>query len=103
MIRCLLFLFLLITTSCFGQLTATGTYQGKNLYVYNPNAENGFAYCTDSVTVNGCRYDNEKMKRGSFEIQLDSLNLTLGDSLKVVIYHKLGCKPKLLNNEGCRF
>ena len=51
----LLFVFLLLTanTAFSAALSVEGTYQGKNLYIQNPMADDGFGYCATKVTVNG--------------------------------------------------
>ncbi|GAB5417068.1 MAG: hypothetical protein Crog4KO_19340 [Crocinitomicaceae bacterium] len=57
-------------------------------------------YCTDSVLINGQKYDNGKIAAGAYEIQFDSLGFQVGDSIHLVIYHHSNCKPKILIDHG---
>ena len=36
-----------------GTLILEGNYQGKNVYVQNPNAASGVGFCVSEVLVNG--------------------------------------------------
>jgi len=73
-----------------------GNYQGKNLYIQNPAVGND--YCTEKVLVNGKKISFTNTD--AYEIKLDSLGFKLGDSVKVEIFHKDDCKPKVLNYNG---
>lgn len=75
-----------------------GNYQGNNLYIQNPLAGSSNGYCTEKILVNGIpiRLTNDN----SYVIHLDSLQLHFGDSVKVEIFHKLGCIPKLLGGNS---
>lgn len=79
-------------------LSITGTYQGKNLYVQNPENEDGFGFCVSKVTVNG-----DVMPGGTstsaFEIDFTLFNIAIGEPLFIVIEHDETCKPKILNPE----
>jgi hypothetical protein len=74
-----------------------GTYQGKNLYVQNPSSQTGF--CIIGVTVN---YRDLFTNYEGFEVDLYSLGLKIGDSVRIAIFHKTGCSPRILNPE-CLF
>lgn len=94
------FCFALLTGS-FAQATALsikGTYQGKNLYVQNPENEDGYGFCVSKVTVNG-----DVMAGGTatsaFEIDFSLFNIEIGEPLFIVIEHNDGCVPKILNPE----
>lgn len=85
----------------FAQATALsikGTYQGKNLYVQNPENEDGYGFCVSKVTVNG-----DVMPGGTatsaFEIDFSLFNIEIGEPLFIVIEHDEGCGPKILNPE----
>ena len=83
----------------YSQLTITGTYQGRNLYVRNPCIDRFCdTLCTDSVTVNGKRVEVEH--KTAYEIYLSKTALQKGDSTEVVIHYKTDCIPKILNPEG---
>ena len=54
--KILILSFLLLPFIGSGQyklLSTEGTYQGKNIYVNNPQQNDGFGYCVIKVTVNG--------------------------------------------------
>ncbi len=79
-------------------LSIEGSYQGKNLYVQNPEDADGFGYCATKVTVNG-----NIMPGGTalsaFEIDFSLFNVEIGEPVFIVIEHNDGCKPKILNPE----
>lgn len=79
-------------------LSIEGSYQGKNIYVHNPEDPDGFGFCTRKVTVNG-----DVMPGGTgssaFEIDFAIFGLEIGDPVFIVIEHNDGCKPKILNPE----
>lgn len=79
-------------------LSFEGSYQGKNLYVQNPETEDGFGFCATKVTVNG-----DVMPGGvgmhAFEIDFSLFSLAIGDPVFIVIFHDDECKPKVLNPE----
>ena len=100
MIYRFLILILFITSASIanGQLTLSGTYQGAAIYVQNPFADDGEGYCTDSVMLNAITMIIN-VNQSAYEIPLnDSIyQLEIGDSIELIIYHKNGCKPKVLN------
>ena len=61
-------------------------------------AEIGF--CIDSVMINDERYI-ESISSSAFEVEFDD-SLKIGSPLKVEVYHKNGCRPKLLSVQGTR-
>jgi hypothetical protein len=76
-----------------------GNYQGKVLYVQNPYGNsNGVGFCVTEVEVNGNKTTDE-LTSSAFEIDLKPHNLKIGDKVVVKIFHKEGCKPKVLNPE----
>jgi len=68
---------------------------GSNLYIQNPWGD-ATDFCIDSVVINGALYAYE-LDLSTFEIKLDSLGFELDDPITLSIYHKSGCKPKILN------
>jgi len=94
----------LITLSLFSILTARadlsieGSYQGKNLYVQNPEDEDGFGFCATKVTINGDVMPGG-VSRSAFEIDFSLFNINVGDPVFIVIEHNNGCTPKILNPE----
>lgn len=90
--------FCLVIIICFSclchaqQITLEGKYSYKNIYIQNPHTNSGF--CTEKVLVNG--KEIQFAQASAFEIKLDSLGFTGGEALKIEIFHKPGCKPKVL-------
>jgi len=86
----------------FGQVTISGRYTGENVFISNPALdEEATHYCTKQIVINGKEYDGQYTSK-SFEIKLDELKLTVGDSIKIEIFHHEGCEPKMLN-KGCLY
>ncbi|MBI2258702.1 MAG: hypothetical protein HYU67_07360 [Flavobacteriia bacterium] len=89
---------LIINVVSFATLSIEGSYQGKNLYVQNPEDGDGFGFCATKVTVNG-----DVMPGGTsssaFEIDFSLFNIEIGEPVFIVIEHNDGCKPKILNPE----
>ena len=84
----------------FGQLTISGIYSGKNIFVQNPILDDDSSeFCTDRIVINDLEYAGN-YNTAAFEIKLDLLEIELGDSVKIIIYHKKDCKPLVLNG-GC--
>ena len=79
-------------------LSLSGHYQGKNLYVSNPEDEFGFGFCVSKATVNGDPI-SDGVQSSAFEINFEEFGLNIGDEVFVVLYHDVGCKPKILNPE----
>ena len=75
-----------------------GNYQGKVLYVQNPFGPGGVGFCVTEVKVNG-NITTDETNSSAFEIDLKSHKLSPGDKVEVKIFHKEGCKPKVLNPE----
>ncbi len=97
--RSLAFFFLFAVNILFGAtLSVEGTYQGKNLYIQNPMADDGFGYCATKVTVNGDVMPGGT-NMGAFEIDFANFNLAIGEPVFIVIEHNDGCIPKILNPE----
>lgn len=79
-------------------LTLEGTYKGQKIYVQNPSV--GDAWCTTGVVVNGSPILHEsEFSKNAFVIDLEKMDFEIGDKVIVKIYHKPGCKPKVLNQE----
>jgi hypothetical protein len=92
------FFVLVSSFASFAALSIEGSYQGKNLYVQNPEDGDGFGFCATKVTVNG-----DVMPGGcassAFEIDFSLFNIEIGEPVFIVIEHNDGCKPKILNPE----
>ncbi|GAA0876982.1 hypothetical protein GCM10009118_33920 [Wandonia haliotis] len=88
----------LISLFSLANLSIEGSYQGKNLYVQNPEDEDGFGFCATRVTVNGDVMPGS-VNQSAFEINFAVYGLKKGDPVFIVIEHGPGCKPKILNPE----
>ena len=75
-----------------------GHYQGKSLYVQNPFGPGGVGFCVTEIKVNG-NITTDETNSSAFEIDLKQQKLNLGDKIEIKIFHKEGCKPKVLNPE----
>lgn len=94
----LLVLFLGNTFASFADLSIEGHYQGKNLYVQNPEDEDGFGFCVTKATVNGDPI-SDGIQSSAFEINFAEFSVNIGDPVFIVLEHGIGCKPKILNPE----
>lgn len=94
----ILIFFLTTNTILANEIVVSGIYQGENLFVMNPFASTGVGFCVYEVTVNG-QISTDEINSSAFEIDLSVFQLKTGDKVKVVIKHKDGCKPKVLNKE----
>lgn len=96
---------LLLLTAIIGcradEIVLTGIYQEKNLYVMNPFAADGESFCITEIMVNGSQTSDD-INSSAFEIDLSVLNLKKGDELNIVIKHKDGCTPKVINPDAIK-
>ena len=83
-----------------GELTVSGTYQGKNIFVKNPFS-GGSGFCVTEVTVNG-KVATDEIQQSSFEIDLASLQLVIGQAVSIKLTHKDDCKPSIVNPEDLK-
>src|SRR5688500_12131188 len=94
----LLFLMLIISVQAQNIITLEGTYKGRNLYVQTPFSEDGKGYCTVAVKVNG-RTTTDSINSSAYEIDLSIYGFKPGDPVKIEIFHKDNCTPKVLHSE----
>ena len=87
-----------VNANATGVIVLEGHYQGKNIYVQNPFAENGVGFCTFEITING-EVTTDEVNSSAYEIDFSSRNLKIGDPVIVKIKHKEDCNPKVLNPE----
>jgi hypothetical protein len=80
------------------EIAINGIYQGENLFVMNPFASTGIGFCVFEVTVNG-QLTTDEINSSAFEIDLSVFKFEIGDKVAVIIKHKDGCTPKILNPE----
>ena len=88
----------LVKLSAESEIKIDGIYQGENLYVMNPFAPSGVGFCIFEVIVNG-KTSTDEISSSAFEIDLSIYNFKLGDKVNIIIKHKDGCEPQLLNPE----
>lgn len=81
-----------------GELVLEGNYQGKNLFIQNPFSEAGVGFCVFEVTVNG-QIATDEINSSAFELDMENFDLALGDKVIVIVKHKDGCTPVILNPE----
>jgi len=81
------------------EYTATGEYQGKNIYVQNPLSVDRINFCTTEVYLNE-KLINTSPKTSAYVIDLSNLNV--GDPVFIKIVHKEGCVPKIINPQVIR-
>lgn len=79
-----------------GSIVLEGRYQLRNLFVINPTAPNGVGFCVYEVLVNGM-VSSDEVNSQAFEIDLSIYGLKPGDPVTIVIKHRDGCLPKVLN------
>lgn len=91
-------LFVLIAFGAFADISVEGNFQGKNLYIQNPESDDGFGFCATRVTVNGNPI-SDGINSSAFEIDFAKLGINVGEEVVVVIEHGISCKPKILNPE----
>ncbi len=99
------FLFLILTCSFIASrasvLIVEGKFQNKNIFILNGFGIAGIGFCVKEVKVNG-QVTNDETNSSSFEIDLRSLQLKLGDAVTIEILHSEGCVPKVLNMEDLK-
>lgn len=91
-------LFVIVAFGAHADISVEGNYQGKNLYIQNPESDDGFGFCATRVTVNGNPI-SDGINSSAFEIDFAKLGVKKGEDVVVVIEHGIGCKPKILNPE----
>lgn len=95
-------LLLFVTAPAFAQLTeftATGEYQGKNIFIQNPLSKDKMNFCTTEVFLNG-KLVTTAPKTSAFAIDLSGLKV--GDPVFIKVAHREGCAPKIINPQVLR-
>lgn len=93
-----------ILIACFihftsvANLSIEGNYQGKSLYVQNPENSDGFGYCVTKVTVNG-KILPSGISQSAFEIDFSIFKIAIGEKVFIVVEHSDDCMPKIINPE----
>lgn len=82
-------------------LVLSGIYQGKDLYVKNPNSNDGVGFCVYEVLVNG-NITSDELNSSAFAIDFNDLGIKAGTEIEVIINHKKGCAPNVINPEAIK-
>jgi hypothetical protein len=96
-------LFVLLTVCVFPMkaevIVLTGVYQGKDIYVKNPETSSGVGFCIFEVLVNG-QISADEVNSPSFAIDLAAFDLRIGAPVEIVLRCKENCPVKILNPEA---
>ncbi|MCA1751692.1 MAG: hypothetical protein ABR572_02235 [Cryomorphaceae bacterium] len=82
-------------------LVLSGIYQGKDLYVKNPFAEDGVGFCVFEVSVNG-EITSDEINSSAFAIDFNIMGIEVGSKIDIVLKHKEDCEPLVLNPEAIK-
>ena len=95
----ILFCFLLVCVqpSLCRSIVLNGCYHGKDVFVQNPQNDDGIGYCVWEVQVNGL-VTLDTINASTFRITLSSYGFSIGDSVHIVIKHRKDCTPIVLND-----
>jgi len=94
----LLMFFLPVSLLANERIILKGVYQGSDIYVQNPFSGQGVSFCVFEVRVNG-EITSDEVNSSAFVIDLAVMGVKVGDEIEVVISHKKGCEPRVLNPE----
>lgn len=75
-----------------------GVYQGKDIFVTNPDRFEGAGKSVFKVTVNG-KITTDEINSSAFIIDLSLYEFLIGDKVEIKIFHALAAKPKVINPE----
>lgn len=82
-------------------LIFNGIYQGKDIYVKNPFSSDGVGFCAYEVYVNG-QLTRDELNSSAFAIDFSILGIKTGTNIEVLIRHKQGCAPQILNPDAIK-
>ncbi len=94
----LLVVLLPVTAFSEDRIVLNGVYQGSDVYVQNPFSGQGVSFCVFEVRVNG-EVTSDEVNSSAFVIDMAIMGINVGDEIEVVISHKKGCEPRVLNPE----
>ncbi len=92
----IIFFNLLVFLSSAQDIKLKGIYQGENLYIMNPFSASGVGFCIQEIKINN-RVSTDEISSSAFELDFSQYHFKLGDPIEVIIKHKTGCIPKILN------
>jgi hypothetical protein len=79
-------------------IVISGVYQGKDLYVKNPETSSGVGFCIFEVQVNG-KVTSDEVNSPAFAVDLKVWGLTIGTPIEIVLRCKEKCDVKIINPE----
>jgi len=86
------------------ELTLSGVYRGKDIYVQNPFTNIEGAFCITFIMVNGEKIIEDP---ATSAVKIDLSVLAINAPVSIEIHHNGGCLPKILNpnvlNAGSAF
>ena len=82
-------------------LVLNGIYQGKDLYIKNPFSDKGVGFCVFEVYVNG-DLTRDEINSSAFAIDFNILGIEVGEAVEIIVKHKKGCTPLVLNPESIK-
>ncbi|MEW6469112.1 MAG: hypothetical protein AB1458_09320 [Bacteroidota bacterium] len=94
----LLLCFLLLSSACMAQDVKTLVninYFGKNVFIQNQKEGSGF--CVSKVMANGVSASEAEVSVAVIEIKLRDMGMKEGAPVKIEIWHKPGCAPKVIS------
>jgi hypothetical protein len=97
-LACILLILLFSNDLLAGKLSIEGKYQGKNVFLYNPNDGSGFGFCITKIYVNGDILP-ASLNSTSVTVNLTALKMAIGEPVFLVIHYGDDCLPKILNPE----
>jgi len=97
--RFFLLLFLVFNFSLLNAQTETvisGIYLDRNMVITNPFAASGSGFCITKITINEIEVTEEFLS-SAFELNFKKYGFKKNDPISVIITHKEGCKPQIMN------
>lgn len=96
-----LVLFVLVArmSSLAGEITLTGVYQGKNIFVRNPYIPDQKKFCITGIYVNEVSLSNLPKTSA---IQIDLSGFRLNEEITIRIIHNDVCQPLVVNPEAIK-
>src|SRR5690606_16112275 len=71
------------------------------LYIKNPFSGRGVGFCVFEVYVNGA-LTRDEINSSAFAIDFNILGIKVGDPIEIILKHKDGCTPLILNPESIK-
>lgn len=94
-----LIMLMLLTLSAQAErsiLVLDGVYQGENIYIDNPEREEGFGRTVSKILVND-KVTTDEIQSSLFMIDFSSFQFEIGDKIEIKIVHDKNSMPKVVN------